>query len=146
LWRRRGGRTESKERAMNGDQITASFSGKRLDRLRRALEGYVERGEVAGMVSMIHRRGTLVRVDAIGWQDREERLPMRRDTLFRIASMTKPITAVAALTLVDDGRLRLHDPVNDWLPELAGRMVMRTRTARSTTSCLRPGRSRWTIC
>ena len=52
--------------------------------------------------------------------------PMRRDTIFRIASLTKPVTAVAAMILVEEARLRLDDPVDRWLPELAGRRVLRT--------------------
>lgn len=64
-------------------------------------------------------------MDTAGWQDREARQPMRRGTLFRLASMTKPITSVAALQLVDQGLIALSDPVDPWLPELADRMVMR---------------------
>jgi CubicO group peptidase (beta-lactamase class C family) len=103
----------------------SGFSQERLSRLSNALEGYVERGEFAGIVTLIHRHGELAQVDTIGWQDQEARLHMQRDTIVRIASMTKPITAVAALTLVEEGRIRLFDPVEKWLPELANRMVMR---------------------
>jgi CubicO group peptidase (beta-lactamase class C family) len=103
----------------------SGFSQERLSRLSNALEGYVERGEFAGIVTLIHRHGELAQVDTIGWQDQEARLPMQRDTIVRIASMTKPITAVAALTLVEEGKIRLFDPVEKWLPELANRMVMR---------------------
>lgn len=110
---------------MAREHTETGFSAARLDRLGHTLHGYVERGELAGVVSIIYRRGQVARVYAVGWRDREAQLPMRRDTIFRIASMTKPITAVAALTLVDEGRLRLHDPVDEWLPELADRRVMR---------------------
>ncbi|MEU4340094.1 serine hydrolase domain-containing protein [Nocardia sp. NPDC023852] len=108
------------------DRSTRSGASEQgLRRLSRALEGYVERGELAGLVSMVWRHGELVHTDAVGWRDRQARSPIRRDTIFRIASMTKPITAAAALTLVDDGRLRLFDPIDDWLPELALPMVLR---------------------
>src|SRR5262249_7388193 len=60
-----------------------------------------------------------------GWRDREARDPMRRDSLFRIASMSKPITSVAALTLYDEGRFALEDPITDWAPEFANMRVLR---------------------
>ncbi|WP_157393502.1 serine hydrolase domain-containing protein [Nocardia terrae] len=101
------------------------FSAEGLNKVSEVLDGYVERGDVAGAVAMIYRHGKLVQVDAVGHRDRAAGLPMRRDTIFRIASMTKPITAVAALTLVDEGLIGLHDPVDAWLPELADRQVMR---------------------
>src|SRR3981081_1019480 len=100
------------------------LSQERLGRLSRALHSYVERGEVAGIVALIHRHGEEAYVDTIGWQDREAQLPVQRDTLFRIMSMTKPVIAVAALMLVEEGSIRLYDPVDAWLPELANRMVM----------------------
>ncbi|MEW9700822.1 serine hydrolase domain-containing protein [Paenibacillus sp. SI8] len=101
------------------------FSGLRLGRISTVLEGYVNRGEIAGAVTLIHRHGEEAYADAIGWQDKEIQSPMRRDTLFRIMSMTKPVTAVAALILVEEGKIRLFDPIDAWLPELANRMVLR---------------------
>ncbi|WP_063712511.1 serine hydrolase domain-containing protein [Nocardia concava] len=101
------------------------FSADGLAKVSEVLDGYVERGEVAGAVALIYRHGELAQVDTVGWRDRAARLPMRRDTLFRIASMTKPITAVAVLTLVQEGRIGLQDPIDTWLPELADRKVMR---------------------
>ncbi|GHO59732.1 serine hydrolase domain-containing protein [Ktedonobacter robiniae] len=103
----------------------SGFSQERLGRLSKALEGYVERDEFAGIITLIHRHGELAHVDTIGWQDKEARLPIQRDTIVRLASMTKPIIAVAALTLVEEGKIHLFDPVDKWLPELANRMVMR---------------------
>jgi CubicO group peptidase (beta-lactamase class C family) len=103
----------------------SGLSQERLERLSRALHSYVERGEAAGIVALIHRHGEEAYVDTIGWQDREAQFPMQRDTLFRIMSMTKPVIAVAALMLVEEGRIRLYDPVDAWLPELANRVVMR---------------------
>ncbi|MGW4249608.1 serine hydrolase domain-containing protein [Nocardia sp. NPDC004722] len=101
------------------------FSAEGLAKVSEVLTDYVERGEVAGAVAMIYRHGELAQVDTVGWRDRAADLPMRRDTLFRIASMTKPITAVAALTLVQDGLIALDDPIDRWLPELADRTVLR---------------------
>ena len=96
-----------------------------LRRLHDVMARYVERGEVPGLVTLIKRRDE-VHVDAIGTLDRDGAgPPMQRDTIFRITSMTKPIAAAVALTLVEDCRLRLDDPLDEWLPELAGRRVLR---------------------
>ncbi|MEC3919085.1 serine hydrolase domain-containing protein [Nocardia sp. CDC160] len=103
----------------------SGFSAEGLAKVSEVLAGYVERGEVAGAVALLYRHGELAHADAVGWRDRAAQLPMQRDTLFRIASMTKPITAVAALTLVDEGLIGLHDPIDRWLPELADRKVLR---------------------
>ena len=92
-------------------------------RLREVMGGHVERGEVPGVVTLVSRRGE-TRGDAIGTMAIGGD-PMRRDTIFRIASMTKPITAAAAMVLVEDGKLGLDDPVDRLLPELASRRVLR---------------------
>ena len=78
-----------------------------------------------GLVALVSRRGE-THVEAIGRQSFESDAPMRRDTIFRIASMTKPITAAAALILVEQCKLRLDDPVDDLLPELANRRVLKS--------------------
>ncbi|TNC20698.1 beta-lactamase family protein [Amycolatopsis alkalitolerans] len=88
------------------------------------MAAHVERGTVPGAITLVSRRGE-VHVDVIGKQA-VDGAPLRRDSLFRISSMTKPITAVGALTLVEECVLRLDDPVDDVLPELAGRRVLRT--------------------
>jgi CubicO group peptidase (beta-lactamase class C family) len=86
---------------------------------------HVDYGEIAGLVSLVWRRGE-VHVDAIGNRTRGRDQPVGRDTIFRIASMSKPVTAVAALVLVEDGVLRLDDPVDELLPELVDRRVLRS--------------------
>lgn len=94
-------------------------------RLRDVLASHVARGEVPGFVSLVSR-GHDVEVDAVGSKTAGATDDaMRRDTLFRITSMTKPVTATAALILVDEGKLRLDDPVDALLPELAQRRVLR---------------------
>lgn len=92
-------------------------------RLREVMAGYVERGEAPGLVMLVARGGE-AQVDAIGAMSPGGE-PMRRDTLFRITSMTKPVAAVAALILVEEGRLRLDETVDRLLPELADRRVLR---------------------
>jgi CubicO group peptidase (beta-lactamase class C family) len=105
--------------------MAGGFSKLRLRRLSDGMRAYVERAEVAGIVALL-ARGDDIHVETIGVQDLETGAPMRRDTLFRIASMTKPVTAVLALSLVEETILRLDDPVERWLPELADRRVLRT--------------------
>ena len=90
-----------------------------LRQVTAVLQEAVDRGEVGGIVALIHHRGETVQVDAVGHRDDADTLPMRRDAIFRIASMTKPITSVAAMILLDEGRFDLTDPVSEWLPELA---------------------------
>ena len=101
----------------------AGLSQSRLSRLHDTLNGHVTRGELPGLVALVCRRGE-VHVAAIGHHAVNGSKPMQRDTLFRIASMTKPITAVAAMILIEEGKLRLDDPVDRFLPELANRRVL----------------------
>ena len=103
---------------------TGGLSPTRLARLDDVLRGHVARGEVAGLVALVARRDA-VHVTAIGVQDPASGAPMRRDTIFRIASMTKPVTAAAMMMLVEESRIGLDDPVDRWLPELASRRVLR---------------------
>jgi CubicO group peptidase (beta-lactamase class C family) len=102
---------------------TGGLSRVRLARVHDVMAGYVERGEVPGLVTAISRRGEL-HVDAIGMQAIGGDTPMSRDTIFRIASMTKPITAAAAMILVEECKLRLDDAIDAFLPELANRRVL----------------------
>lgn len=89
------------------------------------LQSYIDRGDIAGIVSMTVRHGELVQVNTLGCRNIETRAPMQRDTLFRLASMTKPVTSAAVMMLVDEGKLSLSDPVTRWIPELANRRVLR---------------------
>jgi CubicO group peptidase (beta-lactamase class C family) len=93
------------------------MSSQRLARLDAAMQKAVDSGELPGVVVMIARDGKLVHSRSIGWQDRERDLPMREDSIFRIYSMTKPIVSVAAMMLVEEGRLGLHEPVSKFIPE-----------------------------
>ena len=100
------------------------LSTARLGRMHDVMTGHVERGAVPGLVTLVSWRGE-VHVDAIGTKAVDGGDPMRRDTIVRIDSLTKPITAAAAMTLVEDCTLRLDEPVGRWLPELADRQVLR---------------------
>jgi len=94
-----------------------------LRRMHDVMTGHVDDGSMPGLVSLVSRRGEVF-VDAIG-RIAIDGAPMARDTIFRITSMTKPVTAVAAMILVEECKLRLDDPVDRWLPELANRKVLR---------------------
>ncbi|MDT5050299.1 MAG: hypothetical protein QOG75_6203 [Mycobacterium sp.] len=73
-------------------------------------------GLLAGAVTVVWRRGEVLQVNEIGYRDVDAKLPIQRDTLFRIASMTKPVTVAAAMSLVDENKLALRDPIVRWLP------------------------------
>jgi CubicO group peptidase (beta-lactamase class C family) len=96
----------------------------RLARMHDVLNAYVERGEVPGLIALVSRRGK-VSAYVAGKPGFEKSAPLQRDAIFRIASMSKPIIAVATLILIEECRLRLDDPVDRWLPELANRQVLR---------------------
>ena len=92
---------------------------------RAVTEKAVATGDVPGVVSLIWRKGRLFQLNAVGLRDIERHLPMERTTIFRIASMSKPITVAVALMLVEEGRLRLADPISRWAPEFANMRVLR---------------------
>jgi CubicO group peptidase (beta-lactamase class C family) len=103
---------------------TGGLSRARLERMQDVMAGHVDRGVVPGVVTLVSRRGE-VQVDAIGTKAFGDSDPMRRDTIFRVASVTKPIVAAAAMILVEECALRLDEQVDRWLPELADRRVLR---------------------
>lgn len=88
-----------------------------------ALQEHVESGELAGAVLMIAQDGKVRAFEAMGYQDLENKVPMQTDTIFRIYSMTKPIAGVALMTLYDEGKFKLSDPVEKYIPEFAGLRV-----------------------
>lgn len=100
------------------------LSPERLARMRRAIQGYVDRAELAGAVMLVARDGRLAELSAVGQQDREHRVPMRTDALFRIASQTKAITSVAVLLLYEEGHFLLTDPISQFLPEFKAPRVL----------------------
>ena len=97
------------------------------------LRRHIDSGYTPGAVALI-AQGDRAEVVAAGNQASEGAAPMRTDSIFRIASMTKPVTAAAAMRLVEDGKLRLHEPIDRWLPELANRRVLKQIGARSCPS------------
>lgn len=101
---------------MNPDAQSLGFFPERLKNLNTLFKGYVERGELAGMIAMIARHGQTAYYEKFGWMDREAQTPMRDDTIFMIASMTKPITSVAIMKLYEQGYFQLNTPVAKFIP------------------------------
>jgi CubicO group peptidase (beta-lactamase class C family) len=95
----------------------AGLSAERLKRIRSVVQSHIDAKDLAGAVTLVARRGKVVHFEAQGATDMESGKPMRTDTLFRMASMTKPITAVAVLMLMEEGKLVLSDPVSKFIPE-----------------------------
>ena len=93
------------------------MSSQRLGRLDAAMQKAVDSGELPGAVVLIARDGQLVYAKSFGWQDRGKKIPMRNDSIFRLYSMTKPVVSVAAMMLVEEGRLGLQEPVSKYIPE-----------------------------
>ena len=99
------------------------FSTKGLARITSLYQKHVEAGDLPGGVVAIARNGKLAYLEAIGFQDRGRTIPMRHDAIFWIASMTKPVTSAAAMTLIEDGEIELDAAVSRYLPELASMQV-----------------------
>jgi CubicO group peptidase (beta-lactamase class C family) len=99
-----------------------------LEQFAPAAEVAVAKGDPTGVVTLVWRDGEVQHLAALRKRDIERNLPMQRDTLFRIASMTKPITSVLALMLLEEGKLRLEDPIVKWAPEFAERRVLKDPT------------------
>ncbi|MBM3773026.1 MAG: beta-lactamase family protein [Acidimicrobiia bacterium] len=91
-------------------------SSARLERLHSGMQDFITRKEAGGIVTLLARDGKLIDLKAYGSQDVESNKPMKTDTIFRIASMTKPVTSVAVMMLVEEGRLALTDPVSKYIP------------------------------
>jgi CubicO group peptidase (beta-lactamase class C family) len=96
---------------------SSGMDAARLARIPVRMKSFVDGGTLPGAVTLVARHGVIVRLDAVGYQNLEDRKPMRTDSIFQIMSMTKPVTAVGILMLMEDGRLALSDPVEKYLPE-----------------------------
>ena len=99
------------------------LSSERLALIDRMIDRRIAAGEIAGAVTIVARNGKLVHHSARGVVDLESKQPMRTSTMFRIASMTKPVTGVAVMMMVEEGKLRLNDPVSRYIPEFKGQKV-----------------------
>jgi CubicO group peptidase (beta-lactamase class C family) len=98
------------------------------EQVTEAIRKFVTDGSLAGAAILVWQDGQVLQAAEVGWRDIEYRLPMERNTIFRIASMTKPITSTAALMLFEEGRFALNDPITRWAPEFSQMRVLRSST------------------
>ena len=106
-----------------GSFTYADIEQARLDAVTADLQARVDEGKLSGAVVMIAQNGEIQLSKALGYQNVEDEVPMQEDTIFRIFSMTKPITGTALMVLYDEGKFELSDPVEKYLPELTGMEV-----------------------
>jgi CubicO group peptidase (beta-lactamase class C family) len=107
-----------------GQESSAGFSKEKLERIPALLKEAFEKKEIAGASALIARHGKVVQLSTVGLQDVENKVPMSDATIFRIASMSKPITSVAVMILVDDGKLSVKDPLSKFVPEFKDMKVL----------------------
>jgi CubicO group peptidase (beta-lactamase class C family) len=105
---------------------SVGMSGERLARLDSGMQGLIDQGRLAGAVTIVARHGKVVEFDALGKRDLAANAPMQKDTIFRIYSMSKPITGVAMMLLFEEGKWQLNDPVAKYIPEFAALKVYAT--------------------
>ncbi|MHC4121168.1 MAG: serine hydrolase domain-containing protein [Planctomycetota bacterium] len=118
---------------------SAGLSQERLAEITALMQEHVDHGKLAGAVAAVARRGKVAYVESVGKRDIENNLDMDTDTIFRIASMTKPITSVAVMMLYDDGLIKLDDPVSKYIPEFDGpTVVVAEQEGRKTVAAKRP--------
>lgn len=102
---------------------SVGMSSERLQRVDEYFQRFVDDNQIVGAVTLIARKGQVVHHTALGWKYKEENISMSTDTIFGLASMTKPIVSTALMMLFEEGRFRLDDPISDWIPEYADHMV-----------------------
>ena len=107
----------------SGKPDELGFAPDRMPRIREAVQRHVDAGQVSGAVTLVARRGKIAHFEAYGVQDLETKKAMPKDGIFRLASMSKPITAVAVMMMVEEGKVRLTDPVSRFIPEFRGAKV-----------------------
>src|SRR5882762_703756 len=108
------------------DKINAAGAGMNPEMLARIpvrMKEFVDSGKTAGIVTLVARHGHVASLEAVGYQDLDNKTPMRVDSIFRIMSVTKPVTCAGVMVLVDEGRLSLLDPVERFVPEFKGLKV-----------------------
>jgi CubicO group peptidase (beta-lactamase class C family) len=117
------------------DPAAAGMDPARLARIPAKMKAYVDEGTAAGYVTIVVRHGHVASLEAVGYQDRDARIPMRTDSIFRIASMTKSLTVAGIMILVDEARLNLLDPVEQFLPEFKGIKVNPCGESQMSQGC-----------
>jgi CubicO group peptidase (beta-lactamase class C family) len=143
-----------------GKPEEVGLSSERLQRVAQMIQRRIAAGDLAGAVVAIARKGRVAYVNAQGVMDLDTKQPMSSSSMFRIASMTKPVVGVGVMMMVEEGKLRLNDPVSRYIPEFRNMKVAVLQTSpgeagapqgllhrpRSSTPCRRSARSRSRIC
>jgi len=122
------------------------LSAARLDRVRTWMKQWVDSGKLAGMVTCVMRNGELAFAEVVGKSDLARNKPMRADTIFRIYSMTKPLTSTAIMMLYEEGRFQLDDPISKFIPASPTRASCRAAAAARSKPCRRSARSTSATC
>ena len=118
-----------------------ALDAERLARIAPRMKAFVDRGDVAGIVTLVAHRGIVVHHEAVGYMDLEAKKPMAKDSIFQIMSMTKPMVAVAIMMLAEEGRLAATDPVERHLPEFRGQMMVAGTNADGSLLLKKPSRT-----
>src|SRR5579871_3922654 len=121
-------------RAESQPRVAGGFSAEKLARVSAYMHNEVSAGKIAGAVLLIQQHGRPVLSENFGMRDVEQRQAMTSDTIFRLYSMSKAITSVAAMMLVDDGKLSLDDPLTKFIPAFFGTKVERDQTGMPTVA------------
>ena len=121
--------------AKAGADLVEGMSRARLARIGPSMKAQIDNNMFPGAVTLVARHGQIVHFEAHGYQDAAKSVPLKKDALFRLASMTKPIVTVAAMMLVEQGKMKLGDPIVNWLPELKD---LKVETASGDVAPARP--------
>src|SRR6185295_5646361 len=125
--------------AQQGAPLPSDVDAAKLATLKSEFQGYVDRHQTSGTVTLVARKGKLLSLEAVGYQDLDSKAPMKTDTIFQIASMTKPVTALGILMLEEEGKLSIDDPVEKHLPEFRGQQLI-TKKEGATITLGKPAR------
>ena len=112
----------------------AGMSPERLEKIGPSLSKYITEGRLPGLITAVARKGKIVHFETQGYADVENKIPLQEDSLFRIYSMSKPITGVALMILIEEGKVRLNDPIAIYIPEFASTKVMKTNVDGTFTT------------
>jgi CubicO group peptidase (beta-lactamase class C family) len=121
--------------SVRGEDLDAN----KLGAVRARMQSFVDQGDIAGAVTVVGTRGGVAGVEEVGLMNVEKNQPMRKDAMFRIASMTKPVTATGIMILADEGKLAIDDPVEKYLPEFKGQMLVAEK-GKNTLALKEPSR------
>ena len=115
--------TRAAEDVIVAEPESAGMSSERLARIDGFIQEYIDSDRIAGAVTLVARQGKVVHFEAQGWRDKENGVPMTKDTIFVLMSMTKPIVSTALMMLFEEGRFLLDDPISKWIPEYENHTV-----------------------